>query len=872
MIGNTEEIRINNAYASKITANYPQDESKDSTPIIRHKHLRTDIYVNKVLEKISPFTSKSHLIPLNCRFLKSYSKYVLCVIEEPPAMRSIRVDMDMYRECEALKATGQWDEFELENFFEENLRPYTFMVATPYVIHILLFAVSNFSLQIGRLGFRTKPLLGLGDELYRPPLLNVSSNLSICYGNTISKGPRTSISREVDHVLKSFWGSTFNPDYIDNYHKYMNTAGLNSYFVWQHYSQTNPMFIYNADWIPYTKRLGEIIDRIESANGLTKQTFGYKTLSDLFSRPSSTGRTISTKSSPIKRRLMYDICDGWHPEGTLSVNIGDAFKFNKDGDLAFIDSYMAAEGSLGPPQFVRIVLPNGKLSIMKINSRVESYIVEKIKELRYEAKLELPSKGKKKEYIQAGDIVEMENKFGNKVFKKVHYIRKTADDRLEVRFGSEFYFADAIEWDKVSKIDVSEPEINGIKISADSEYYYIAGRYIPSAPIANIVPVRFNEITAGHNNTLVAKFIGSRQYNVKKEYTFNLGNKSTEAKKLFSRSEMEKIPTVFFVGRRMFSVVGDLGKCHTPYKHPNSGILIPGNCRKRNVFFDDVKKECISKDGSHFHIESHNLDIDFHIGDKVITADWKEPLKMLTVRTIQGFKVDDKSKTINFILEDKHGALTEELYVNADNSTIQVGKIRKVANQIDKISAGTKIKAKVAGISCFPKKDVNIIVAFIIDTAGEPLVLCSNGCTLWYTDLLEKFTKITMKSKKWATIEHAPLDPSKIKLQTGDIITGTRMFRDTCGYMVVKNRTNRGIRAIPLIYYGDYDEYYSFDKSFCQDVILDCIPNPRLTVPQQEELGSVRGFPTFHGLIYESHYSHSPYNFINEPGRIIPNV
>lgn len=862
----SEEIRINTSYASKIIAKYPEGSEAPSEPIIRHKHLRTESYVNKVLEKISPFSSSQELMPPNCRYIKTYQKGIVCVIEEPPAMRSIRVDMDVTREAEALRATGQWTEFGYEKFFEENSQPYTFIVAVPYVIHILYIG-SNMTLQRGRVAFRTQPLLGPGDQLYCPPLLNISGNLGVCYGGTVSKGPRTGIAREVDHILKSFWGSTFNPDYIENYNKYENVAGLCNYFTWQYYSQTNPMFIYSADWIPYARRLGDVLQRIEGDDELSQMRFGYKTLSDLFSRPSATGKSIKTKSSRIKRKLLYDICDGWHPEDELCVHVGDAFPFNKAGDLAFIDSYMAVEGSL-EPQYVRIV-KDDKLSVMKINRKVKAHIAEKVKELRYEAKLELPSKGKKKTYVQAGDIIQMINLLHNKVYKKVHYIRKTADDRLEVRFGSEFYFVDAVDWSKVKKVDISNPEINGMKIDGDTEYYYVPGRYIPPAPFAAVSAVRFKEITAGTNNNLVAQFNGAGAYNKGKNYSFNIGNKSLEVKKLFSKKELQEVPLVYSIGRSVFASRDRMGKLHQAYKNEHFGIMSPGNCSKERPTFLEVQKELLGENGTHFHVESHNLVVDFHIGDKVVVADWGNPLNMLSVKTIQGFKVDNDHQTINFVLEDKHGKLIEENYVEMGSGVIKIGKIRKVTNKIDRVSVGTKIKASVAGISCFPKKDTNIIVAFIIDTGGEPLVLCSNGCTLWYGEMLENFTKITIRSKKWATMEHAPLDPSKIKLQPGDIINGTSSFKCSSGYLVTRNKTNRGIRAVPLQHYADFDDYYSFDARFSKDVILDCIPNPRLSAPKQEEMGALRSFPSFHGLFYTTHQNHSPYNFINESGRIL---
>lgn len=867
----SEEIRINDSYASKIMAEYPTtaDKGAKSKPVIRHRNLLTTTYVNKVLQKISPFDAANEMIPQNCRMVKTYQKGMLFVIEEPPAMRSIRVDMDMYREAEALKATGKWQEFGYENFFNEQpKRPYTFMIATPYVIHIL-FLGNNYNLQRGRVGFRTKPLLGPGDQIFRPPLLNVSGNLGICYGSEVHRGPRTSMAREVDHVVKTFWGSTFNPDYIDNYNRYENEAGVCDYFTWQYYSHTNPMFIYNVNWIPYEIRIGSIITDMEDRNELNSNTFGYKTLSDLFNRPAPTGKTVKSKSSKIRRRLLYDVCDGWHPSDDICVNVGDAFPFGSKGEIAFIDSYMAVEGSL-EPQYIRVIKDN-KLSVMKITNKLKGYMTEKVKELRYEAKLELPSedKRKKKVYISAGDIVQLENLHGNKVYKKVHYIRKAVDDRLEIRLGSEFYFVDAVEWEKVKKVDISNPEINGVKINGKTKYFYVAGRYLPPTPFARISPVKFDEMTAGTNNNLVAKFIGTASYNSGKAYTFNMGNKMTEPKKLFAKKELGELPKAFFIGRGLYSIRDSNDITQTAYKNPNFGVLTPGDCKKYTPYFDIVTKELVSEDGTHFHVESFNAEIDFHIGEKVIVADWKNPLRMLSVRNLQGFKIDRDRQQIFFILEDKHGKLEEELYVDAQVGAIMIGKIRKVSNQVNRTSAGTKIQATKAGIPCFPKKDVNIIVAFIVDTGGEPLVLCSNGCTLWYEDMMENFTRITRKSKKWKDMEHAPLDPSKIKLQAGDIINGSRSYSCSHGYLVTRNKTNRGIRAVPLQYYSDYDDYYTFDKRFSEDVILDCIPNPRYSGPQQTTLGAIRGFPTFHGMFSETHQSHSPYNFINEPGRIL---
>jgi hypothetical protein len=687
-------------------------------------------------------------------------------------------------------------------------------------------------------------------------------------------GPRTSIAREAEHVLGSFWGSCFNSDYINNYHEYEGVAGICDYFTWQYYSHINPMFIYQADWIPFNIRVGEIINNIENDSALNEVKFGYKTLLDLISRPTSADEMVKSKSSNIKRKLYYDLCDGWHPEIDLCVNVGDSFVYNKAGDLAFVDSYMGVEGSLHP-KYIR-VFRNGKLTVMKITSHLKKFIVKKIKETRYEGEVELPDK---KTTIKAGDIVQMTNLLGNRVYKKVHYIRKAVDGKLEIRLGSEFYFLDAIDWSEVEKVDISNLTVDGIKLNPDSEYLYRSGRYMDSLPFATVDPVKFSEISAGNNNSLLAGFCGSAYYNEGQSYKINMGNAEIGITKIFLKDATNELPDVFFIGRRMFSVKDRSGKIMKAYKHNNVGVLNRGDCYKTSAPHETIMKEFLNEDGTHFHAESFNLDIDFHIGDKVVVADWKNPLRMLSVRTLMGFKTSqgEGECKIHFILEDKHGKLEEEPYVNGYFDYIKVGKIRKVTNKIDEISVGTKIQAKVSGISCFPKKDINVIVAFIIDTGGEPLVLCSNGCTLWYEDMLKNFERTTMRSKKWKTMEHAPLDPSKIKLQAGDIINGTNGtngYRTVYGYLVSRNRTDRGMIAVPLQYYSDFDEHcsYSFDSGFSKDVILDCIPNPRISGTKQTALGSVSSFPTLHGMFTETFPSHSPYNFTNEPGRIIPNV
>ena len=858
----SDEIRINGTYASKIQASY--DDMKmdsESVPRMRYKNVRTETYMNKIMDKLMP-TGSAYIIPPNCRLIKRYANYDLVVIEEQPAMRSIRVSMELTSDADRLKTKKEWIKFGYEKFFAENSNPYTFLLAMPYVIHVILFDKS-YAISRGSVFFRPHPLLGMSDKLYVAPLLNTTSGGSICYGSNVQKGPRTSLTRDSDHVVRAFWGSTFNTDYTENYLKYQHTAGVCDYFTWQYYSQTNPMFIYDVDWIPYHRTFSEIINNMESRSKLSDMRLGYQTLSDLFSRPSRTGKLVTHGKSKIKRPLLYDICNEWYPEPSFRVNVGDAIKYSKDR-VAFIDSFMGISGGIAPTM-VRLDV-NGKRITMNLTQKVSNFICQKIKELRYETQIEMPDGT----LIQPGDIISMKNNFGSDSFKKVHYIRKASDGQLEMVIGSQFFLVDAFDWKDVTKVDIKNPEVDGIKLDLDTIYMYLTTSYYGANPIGRVRRTKFTEVTAGKHGKLVAKFKevtkGGRLLD--NDFTLTLGSDVPAMRKIYAESELQEMPCVYFVGRTLVTHTDKTGMPAIPHRHPDYGVLANSNLSiNTRPNYETVIKEFISKDGKKFHAESNNTAIDFELGDKVVVVDWPNPLTMLSIKTLQGFKMDSRTGSIEFVLEDKHHNISTFEYVDIANGIIHVGKIRKVINKIDNVTAGTKIIAKEAGITCFPKKAVNIIVAFVIDTGGEPWVLCSNGCTLWFTDMMEKFERVPMKSKRWATLNHAPLDPSKIKLQSGDLINATGRYGNSRGYLVARNRSNAGLRAMILDYYHEFDESRSFGRDFSSAVVLDCIPAPRLTVSKQKVKGFVSGFPTLHGGVSITTPKHAPYKFIDETGR-----
>ena len=144
-------------------------------------------------------------------------------------------------------------------------------------------------------------------------------------------------------------------------------------------------------------------------------------------------------------------------------------------------------------------------------------------------------------------------------------------------------------------------------------------------------------------------------------------------------------------------------------------------------------------------------------------------------------------------------------------------------------------------------------------------MLCSNGCTLWYSTVMEKFELISPKSRKWKTLQPAPLDLSKIKYQPGDIVRQSSHL-DRAGYLIAvpyKNKTPKAIDLGSLSFINTY----TLNKQFVQNTIFDSIPNPRLSASDIEQLGMTRGEYDFHGgMIYEN--KHALYKFVNERGNI----
>ena len=822
-----QEIRLNKQYASLFYSNYPPETLKGySTPIIKKK----TILSNEYIKKLTSSSIEGNITPPNCRYIEELDSGYIVIIEEPPAYRTIKTSMSMNSEIGRLRKEKKLDLYGYTDWSTENKSPYSFTLAFPYVIFMLYISKYN-EVSFAQIFLRTQQMSGLSDYLLKIPMCNISDTGFVCFGNAINKRCQ-SLTATIQHAIMVWWSATFNTDYTYNYEEYKKVPVLNSYLEWQYMSQTNPMFIYNADWIKMGHTIGQRMKYVKDLYSLKdKQTMGYKQLADMFDKPYDTGLTI--KASPRSRKkykLFFDIAQGTYLDDKTNINNGDSFK-TKNGKTAFISSFVGfPDGS--DVKYIQIDI-DGRLSMMKLTDKCRVFLIKKINEQRRVNKIILENKT----VVEPG-IILVVKQGSSTLYKKVDYIRKSrgldGNDIFEIKMGNDYYLSSTID---ATEFKIDNPEVNGVILNKDDQYIILNETSNHTSKNSGHL-MKFECIDVIHEK-IVAKFKNHNEHLKDRSHTIKLseGNSSSN---LYKVSDVKNIGNTFRIGRKMYKLSTDTKNACWGI----NGIVVYENYYSLKRLTNPDTKELLKSDK--FFIEGADFDTEFCIGDKVVVADWQNPLDVLTVKMINGFKYDESTGDICFIMSNKAGSLSESKYVDGKHSIINTGKIRKVTNNVGKLSAGTKIIAKNAGIPCFPKKDVNIIVAFIIDTGIEPLVLCSNGCTLWYNDVIENFKKITLKSKQWPKLDHAPLDLSKIKFQAGDIVNGVKDYKNSYGYLLFSPSTTKALRAMPMENFDRYPESYTFDKFMTRGSVLDCIPAPRIPTVKIEEIGTRKGIFNIH--------------------------
>lgn len=849
-----QEIRVNQEYTSLVYSDFEKSNlRKPSVPIIKVKTLNTNDYLKRINNK----NSMEGLYPPNCRYVETSSNGTLVVIEEPPAYRTVKIDMSLSGEIQRLRDAGLLEEYGYtKDVLDKFNKPYTFTLAMPYVVFILYINKVN-EINISSVFFRSNQLSGFSDYLCKAPFTNISSDQSICLGDDAHKRGR-SLQDTISNVIMVFWSATFNADYTYNYEAYRKTPILNSYIEWQHASKENPMFIYNAEWIKWTRNLKQQINNVKNQLGMTDtHTVNYRELSDIFNKTRDSGIDMKPSEKARKtQRLYYDIAQSIYLKLNLNINVGDYIKM-KNGSFAYVDSFVGFMDG-GDISYILMKSENGNSFNLKFTPACKKYLIEVITDQRCAQTATLENGN----VIKPGDIIIMK-RGTNEIYKKVDYIRKSRGEDetiLELKIGNHYFLTGNLD---AEVFNITSPEISGLKMNKKDIYIHIRDTSnSASAVIRGASRVKYSTINVPDSGNLSAIF--KNTYGSLTGYKSSINLEKSNCNTVVLEKDVKELNGIFRLGRMIYNITHDGSAPRKRLAWAHNGRLL----YESSFNISKPRKPYIKNliNGNTFFIQGVDFDTTFTIGDKVVVANWATPIDVLNIKEIQGFKVDEERGDIYFILANREGSLSQEKYIDQHNGVISTGRIRRVTNKIEKLKVGTKIIAKKGGVFAFPKKDVNIIVAFIVDGPYEPLVLCSNGCTLWYSTVMEKFTRISMASKKWKSLSHAPLDLSKIKLQAGDIINGQSDYRIKQGYLLYDPIQTRALRALPLECYTNAPNSYSFDKYFMQNALFDCIPNPRIGPKNQTELGSVHGYFDFHGGIIPDPTNKSVFTFINERG------
>lgn len=821
-----KEVVINSEYASIMVSEGTKDGT--TTPIKREGLISTNNFSQSLMSQVS----NPGIMPPGTRFTKQYrAKSRLFIVEQPPSIRTVKINYDSNVLLEKLKRIGKLEEYGYKDF-DSSKRPFSIRLSFPFIVFMVVLN-RNFQLEMARMYFRMHPVTGMGDYLFKAPLLNVSKDQNICLGGA-AKGEAkpTNLNEAVLSVINNFWLNEFNSDYTDNVRDYEKAGewGISDVLTWAYNTKMDPMFIYKVKWLPVKESLGQVIDIID-------KTFLRTTDENIFN---SILDAVKLKKPEVDKKSGLSIVSGVTNQISIegyTLSVGEEIIFDK---IEY--NVVSFKGPMGQsPNVVILESSNGGIIEKKINSTFNSNIKKQIDNRGCVKTIKIND-----EVISLGDVLKVHFEMGSK-FKSVQKIRKAKDGRIEIQFNDkDFYLIENIKYDRVNfdKID-----INGTIIKDDQVYIILKypsnrsgfiniqgtiGKYVGHEVVGDNINIKFSD------DSLVP--LASKNYKVV-EY------------------EAQERPNVL---RILDSLV-------TNHLRGKDTHVLKGTCLIRPPgieasyqkamaklgILDDIKKPTAVK------FESYDIDIDFKVGDHVVIANWSDEHNiddMTTIFRISSMEFTNKNneEILQFKLKDHRGKIVAIVdYINFDKGRINLTGVRKICTKTyNGIKPGTKISCKVSGIIHFPKKDINTVIGFIHNCGTkDPLMLCSNGFTLWANkDILSLFSKYNEGTSTWKKLKNSPISLDKAKFQSGD----TLVFNDDKDAIFILGfgEDIKNIRLFSLNpgYGLGWSEEYDLEfinKHFKRIGIL----SPRYSLTDYSNFEIRKGFPNLLGGLVPSDLS-----------------
>lgn len=825
----TEEIFINDTFVRNVksisnvdkNAKDFSDHKRKTEPITVDSIIRTEDFM-KIFSRT--LNQEFELIPNNCRYVKNLTGgSKIFVLEDEPKLRTVSFNFDPTVILEILKQNGKYDVFNLSKF--ETSFPFKLTLSIPYVVYVLLLK-NNGSFDLS-LFYRLSPISSMDDYLLEPCLPNISDDFKVCLG-PLSKTEYNlntdSVNNRVRTIIDSFWFNSFNYDYFLHCDRYKEVPELSDLFTYSFNSKKDPTFIFSTKWFNSGYTLNKIIK---------KQTRDYNfcNFSDIFhhfqrliERTSNELEASNSEYITEKRSLLESVC----LSNDCIISIGD--KIELDEIKYYINSFKY--DSYGELRYIVLEDENNNIVEAEMNDNFSKQIQNQFKNK------EINSIVIGDEILKEGDIVYFNN---NESVKLVEKIIQTRDGMNHIKIGKEFYLESSF-LNKTLKKFKGELEFGGTKLILDNEYWFTHDLR------KSICFYYFKGIFKGHSfkdGRIILKF---QQENNKNLF---LTFADSKVYKIIDKTLLKPSPEIFRINDQIstkkLGYVDKFGFCDFESKANLSDLRSREYLYNSSIGIKYFTDFCNNKN-QELNIKSFDHDITYKIGDSVIFINWNEPETMLKIQTITNFIIEDDY--FKLTLEDNSGNSKNVSLINLITGQGEFASIRQVCNQINEMKVGMKMQPIKKGIQDFPMKDNFEIKAFVVDSK-YPLVLFSNGRTLYFEDMMQNFVIVNSKSKR-------ALKPSaefnlNIKMQDGDIFG----YSDDMIQLVYSSNFNK-MYSYTLSSSGYYSykikEFSTYMRSYVKSKISSRIGllKPRISDSKMMELRTEKGFPSIFSEIFHN--------------------
>jgi hypothetical protein len=753
----------------------PLTENSDTFNVLSEvKHIKTKDFYDRLYASNN---IQSDILPRNCRFYKQIENYTYLIIEEPPAIRNICVDLQFDTVIENLRRTGRLKEYGYSDFLK-NKPPYYFNLSFPYVVFFLAF-LDDCPKEL-RVFFRLHPMSSFHDYLLHANFTNLDSNGHVCLGPNNAKNTNLSLGEKVEELINAFWANQFNGDITYVYNMYNDVPEVSSFLHWEYNTSIDPMFIFSTKWKTFNFNIiSEIQDLTRNFNGGDRSNIDnagaylFKDTIDMI---------CNIPSVKLDPKTVTSHCQSHYFTDEHALGIGDEIVINDEkhyiyeflGTIkidpatkqSFIDSSTISgvmlENSKG--EFVKYKISDSSLlSAIKNTYNKENILTE------YELNGII---------YKIGDIICIDKNSEVKEFKKIEKIRSNRRGKIEFLIGTDYYILESLK-----NIEIINPEdltINNINFKKGNLYVDKGKSRTRASIIFGNAIITFEKAEIIRGIFYLQFKLGENLYHIKHSDIDNRIAPHVE-------NERENL-SIFSYGNTI--IINDLKESicqitndHKLYITNNNIILMIKNSRNNDSIIMeqrlDIVKSEILKDNNSIQLKGLCFNIDFKIGDNIIYVDWDNPPEMFIHRNITGFNFCKETFKMYIDTVDCKGNIKSIEYIDFRSMIISVEKVRKCVTNLNGISVGDKI-VTVNKIPLFLKKDTHLVMAILVDTDKYPLILTSNYSAIWMEEEnLKNFKFVNREDPVYKKLKVTIFENTDhIKFQPGDIIIDKNNIRE----------------------------------------------------------------------------------------------